>query len=302
VNVGQPGDTSGYITRTYTTAAGANPVNLQVEYLLLVNGIDDDGDGYTDEGWDGVDNNGGYSYNAIIDDQGTTGPGGVPTEWEPEKWLGLMSSQIPAFTTVLPSYDTTNAAFLPPPMPYTIFRRPVPTQSAREVLLPNNVVIDMTSWNLTSERSRLPVDPFSKYVDIMLQPSGQVQPNTAYSSPTSFGMSASFYHFWLSERQDVHEVSDLWGMTATGPNPNPDAGSTPPLTFRLPMPQDAYNAYTASGKSFTTTPPVALTGERMMVTLFARTGQVITNSVEFFDVKSVDTPFLDSQLGQREGK
>lgn len=45
------------------------------EYLLLTNGRDDNGDGWIDSGWDGVDNNG----NGQVDEL---------AEWETEHWLG----------------------------------------------------------------------------------------------------------------------------------------------------------------------------------------------------------------------
>jgi type II secretory pathway pseudopilin PulG len=303
VNNGPPGDPNALLSRTYTGQGGTaapSPVlsTVGVEFLFLVNGIDDDGDGYVDNGWDGVDNNQGFVYNTIIDDQGN--PGGnppIPTEWEVETFKGTMvgyGGQLPQQA----AYDTTNSSpssatfWLPQPMNYTIFRRPVPSQSARETMLPSNVVIDATSWNLTAERSRLPVDPFGKYVDILLLPSGQVVPTTQYSSPTSFTLGDSFYQFWLSERQDVHEATELWSGTK---DPNG-------LPFLLPMPQDAYNAYTSAGNSFTSAPSIALTGERMMVTLFSRTGQISNSSIEFFNVSDVSTPFYDSQLGAREAK
>ena len=62
VNVGPPGS-------ALPTLNGPQPC----EYLLLVNGRDDNGNGWVDEGWDGVDNDG----NGTIDDAG---------EWEAERW------------------------------------------------------------------------------------------------------------------------------------------------------------------------------------------------------------------------
>jgi len=65
VNVGPPGT-------ALPTLIGGVPA----EFLLLVNGRDDNGDGWIDNGFDGVDNNG----NGVIDE---------PTEWiESERWLG----------------------------------------------------------------------------------------------------------------------------------------------------------------------------------------------------------------------
>jgi len=51
------------------------PTGQTVESLDLVNGRDDDHDGYPDNGWDGMDNNG----DGTKDD---------PAEWEQETWLG----------------------------------------------------------------------------------------------------------------------------------------------------------------------------------------------------------------------
>jgi hypothetical protein len=48
--------------------------------------------------------------------------------------------------------------------------------------------------------------------------------------------------------------------------------------------------------------PRFLQGERMLVTLFVRSGQVTTNAIEFFNGLDVNTPFYDSQLGAREAK
>jgi prepilin-type N-terminal cleavage/methylation domain-containing protein len=48
VNVGAPGTVSPYVD------AKGNPL----DFLLLVNGLDDNVNGWTDEGWDGVDNDG----------------------------------------------------------------------------------------------------------------------------------------------------------------------------------------------------------------------------------------------------
>lgn len=67
VNVGKPGALSPLID--------ANGIN--VEFLLLVNGRDDDGNGWIDSGFDGVDNDGRNG----VDDAG---------EWEIETWLGAM--------------------------------------------------------------------------------------------------------------------------------------------------------------------------------------------------------------------
>ena len=58
----------------------------------------------------------------------------------------------------------------------------------------------------SSERSQFPlgvINPYTGYVDILLYPNGSVVPTTIYSTPSSFGMSGAFFHFWLAERSDV---------------------------------------------------------------------------------------------------
>ena len=46
--------------------------------------------------------------------------------------------------------------------------------------------------------------------------------------------------------------------------------------------------------------------DRQLVTLFARSGHVVTNSIETFDAtnnfEGANAPFLDAQLGIREAK
>ena len=120
--------------------------------LLLVNGQDDNNNGWIDEGWDGVDNNG----DGDVDE---------PAEWEEiEAWQGAILTTRPAS------------------VPYTIQRRPVPSANAREVALPSHMVIDATTdLATTRERSRLPVNPYTGYADIVINPDGTVVPQTIYS-------------------------------------------------------------------------------------------------------------------------
>ena len=95
VNDGPPGSVS-QLTRTYS-----NGTTLPVEYLFLVNGTDDDNNGFADDGWDGVNNNQLFG----IDDL---------DEWERETWLPPPAA--------LRSNQT-----------YTIRRRPVPSLNTKEV-------------------------------------------------------------------------------------------------------------------------------------------------------------------------
>jgi prepilin-type N-terminal cleavage/methylation domain-containing protein len=152
----------------------------EVEFLFLVNGRDDNRDGYIDNGFDGIDNN----MDGVIDDLG---------EWEVESW-DEVRRRVP----------TVN-------VPYTIIRRPVPAQAGRVVALPSDAVIDLTSWSTSAERSRLPVNPYTGDADLLLTPTGQLVPTTIYSSPSSFRMSDSLLHIWIADRGDLYEpIATAW--------------------------------------------------------------------------------------------
>jgi type II secretory pathway pseudopilin PulG len=254
----------------YVPAGGTFPMSadgVQREFLWLVNGQDDDRDGYVDEAWDGLDND----LDGAIDN-----PAPGNGDWEAEAWLGTERSQ-----------GATNAT-------YTLSRRPVLTRSARETQLPAGTFIDLTTWDSTRERSRLPVLP-GGLVEILINPSGQVVPTTLYSSPSSAGLGASFMHFWLCELDDLHQPV----LQANVP-------------YRLPMPVDT-PLYPAAGDTNWRSAP--LTGERRLVTLFARTGNVVTGPIEpaaplgigtpviygpGFLGTSVNQPYVGVQLGTRE--
>jgi prepilin-type N-terminal cleavage/methylation domain-containing protein len=228
-----------------------NKAGQPAEYLFLVDDLDDpdvDGttDGFVDGGWDGVDNNRAFG----IDDL---------DEWEHETWN-------------------------PPPLngranlSYTILRRPVPSSVVRETQLPSSIVVDLTTWNLTRERSRLPVNPWTGNVDIMLNINGLVIPDAAgYSSPSRVGLDGVFYHFWLADRGDVATPATGLGISL------------------LPMPASS-PGYTAAA---------LLKQTQTLVTLFPRTGRTaITSDLKFdavVDAQSMrfglETPFLAGQQG-----
>ncbi len=163
-NIGVPGT-------AYPTLGGGQPC----EFLLLTNGKDDDGNGWVDEGFDGVDNNG-----VLGIDENTS----QVTEWETERWPDAVARGVVA-------------------VPYTIRRRPAPAANAREIALPTSMVIDATTAFSTSERSRLPVNPTTGTVDILIAPDGTVVPSVIYGSPASVGMAGVFHHFWLADRRDL---------------------------------------------------------------------------------------------------
>lgn len=357
INFGPPG----FVANAAGTASVANGMNLMQpydavnnsggthfpEFLQIVNGQDDDGDGWVDEGFDGIDNDGDGivdpGYNGIDDDgqNGIDDPGELLLnnggEYEPEQLIGA------EFNSLNIGSETDKR--------YTIARRPVVSEGAREVMLPTDVVIDLTTWNATGavkkntnppvlqpslpERSRLPVDPYSHSVDIMLGPDGQVITSSAGQSAgalTGGGMASfptsnmPFYHFWVCERGDVYDP--LFGMTATVtkgtggtnvtvatlqvPISNPKYLNTPPQTYLLPMPQGTVGTYISPSNGTTSavpyTPPNAngpyLTGEIRLVTLFVRTGQVLTYDVGVseFDPTDPGQPFMQTRFGTREAK
>ena len=181
--MGPPGTTSP-LQRTI------NGIQYTPDFLFLVNGQDDNGNGWVDEGWDGVDNNG----NSFTDEL---------AEWETEVWKGAGAGR---YAPASPLHDPAQARA---------------TSNAREVSLPTNVLIDLTTWNTTAERSRLPVNQFTGYVDIMVYPNGAVVPTTIYSSPSSVSLAGAFYEFWLAERSDIT---------------NPAGTTTPTLPLGLVIP------------------------------------------------------------------
>ena len=249
VNVGPPG-TRSPLARLFFN--GNQAIVYYPDFLFLVNGLDDNHNGWTDEGWDGVDNNG----NGLVDEL---------AEWELEDLPQSIAGQ-----------NTTN-------LPYVITRRPAPSPNAREMALPSQVVVDLTTWSTTRERSRLPVNPYTGAVDIMVNPDGSVVPTTLYSTVSSVGLASAFLHFWLAERSDLAQ---------------PSASTSAPL---LPLPQGL--APTLFGGQ-------ELKGEFRLVTVFARTGLITTNENPPFDTPATgptgpsynpNVPFLQAQQGVSGG-
>ncbi len=239
VNAGPPGTVSPF--RDFQSGTVVEP-----EFLFLVNGRDDNQNGWIDEGYDGLNNNLAFELAnglpQLVDDL---------LEWEFETWP----------ETVLASFN----------VPYVIQRRPAPVTNAREVSMPTNVVIDMTTWNnsnvfgTVAERSQFPpgvVNPYTGFVDILLYPNGTVVPTTLYSTPASFGMSGAFFRFWLAERSDVAAVSA--------------SATAPPF-----LPVGIINQQLVLSSSPYTGP--SLQGEYRIVTLFTRTGQITTDDDVQFD-------------------
>jgi prepilin-type N-terminal cleavage/methylation domain-containing protein len=180
VNWGPPG-----------TAPPLSPAGVPVEWLILTDGRDDNANGWTDEGFDGVDND----NNGLVDE---------PSEWEPERWQGAASGGLAA-------------------VPYAVRRRPAAASSAGPATdLPTRVVIDATAWGSPAPpRSRLPVDRWTGAVELLVNADGTVSYSLPYAAPSSVGMGSSFLHFWLADRADVANPpaatpAGEWGLVSVG--------------------------------------------------------------------------------------
>lgn len=196
------GDRLELLGRTYTVCgpvATANPdgfVNYpaggtgldrgegEAEWLMLVNGIDDDDDGSIDNGFNGRDEN----LDGVADDA---------MEWtETEVW-GLDAPVVGS--------------------PYIIRPRPVPAAGAAGVELAG-ALIDATGWDAKPPtRSRLPVDRLSGVVDLVVHPDGRMEPASRYAPtvPAAGGLARPFLHFWICNRESVDSASPAEGRLVT---------------------------------------------------------------------------------------
>ncbi len=104
-------------------------------------GIDNDGDGIIDPGFNGIDDDG---VNGIDD----------PAELHSASTSATDSGSTPARNTSKKSSSAPSPACHPSNEAYTIFRRPVVSPGARETTLPAGVVIDLTTWNAPAASTR----------------------------------------------------------------------------------------------------------------------------------------------------
>ncbi|MDR3620334.1 MAG: prepilin-type N-terminal cleavage/methylation domain-containing protein [Paludisphaera borealis] len=277
VNIGLPGQV------TSPLLYYQQPNTITHEFLFLVNGYDDNGNGAIDEGWDGLDNN----LDGYVDNIAASTPPPY-SEWETEHWLGSLAG--------------ANGATEYWNLPYTISRRPTPSANARETSLPASVVVDLTTWaDASPERSRLPVNRFTGAIDIMVSPQGEVLPNSIFSAPSSFSLADSYFHFWLAERTDLYAPSDF---KITG-SASANADGTPQLPPFLPVPS-----------GFNPNSTMYLKGENRLLTLFTRNGQIAVNEISDFDTNTSDYntansgvpnynpsfPLIKAQQGVRGGQ
>ncbi len=293
------------------------------EFLFLTNGVDDDGDGAIDESFDGINNDGDFypmdfpnvalrgrpcidpgfngvddNLNGVIDDpnelfhhfnsDGSIGyvVGNVGNEFETERAIGT----------------STGISVNGEPVTYRIVRRPVPSPGARELPLPTGIVIDLTTWDslppFVPERSRLPVDPYTLFVDVLMSPNGSVLELSANANPAPRA-DLPYYHFWLTDADGVADllippiVDQPSGVAfrlpmPSGTNSDPSIFDTNTgLPFNLP-----YSGYVTNG--------TVLKGNRRLVSLNARTGQIITTSPEQFATNNPGEPYEAAIAGRQE--
>lgn len=291
INWGDPASYSSTPSSAVPTATSPGPPR---EFLVVLDGIDNDGDGYVDEAWDGLDND----YDGIIDpgfngldDDGVNGVDDpmellwnnntgtyTPTggEWEPES-----IPQAGGLVNYVPVTDREAANNHALGTSYTILRRPLPAPKARELTLPAGVLIDMTTASPSVpsteywERSRLPVDWSTGYVDIMINPNGQIV-SSAYAG-RSRGLSAQtpFLHFWLADTDDVIEPDPTgWSLSP----PQPQLPVTLGTNYFVPQ-----------------SPERVLKGHRRLVSVNTRTGQITTATLESFDLAGLSAASPDTR-------
>lgn len=304
------------------------PLPSPFEFLYVVNGNDDDNDGYVDEAFDGINNDGDVYPNAhplalrpVID----PGFNGID-----DNLNGLIDEPLEMFlhfnsdgTPIYPgnTYGAPNGGYVATPYPneyepesfvgtinltnpairYSVQRRPVPIPGSRESALPKGVVLDLTTWNAAdisvlnplaqpyvSERSRLPVDPFTRYVDILIAPGGQVVQQSYNANPAP-PQNLPYYQFWLCDAEEVFEPFTPGQFAMLLPML---AGSSDDPSFQYPP------AVSAGNYEITGQPP--LRASRRLLSLNTQTGQVSTNSVETMYTNNPSHPFKAAERGQSE--
>ena len=172
------------------------PYSSNPEFLFLVNGQTTTSDGFIDRAGTG-------SIITIIGHRQTTWRAGVRRdELRSEQWVGAETSRNAAAARRRCSSTSRTRSL----------RRPVAVPGAREVTLPGGVVIDADDLERRPRSgrgcrsTRRPL-----YVDILVNPTARSCRPRRTRAPRRRPASP-FYHFWLTERQDVHEPTELWGV------------------------------------------------------------------------------------------
>lgn len=280
------------------------------EFLFLLNGIDDDGDGFIDEAFDGINNDGDFypafhplaglpcidpGFNGIDDNLNGQIDEALELFWHwnsdgtasalPNSYANEFEQERPVGSSTISLFDES--------VTYTIIRRPVPSPGARELELPRNIFIDMTTWDAVfpffAERSRLPVDPYTGFVDILVAPNGSVIQQSYNANPAP-GANMPYYHFWLTDIDGVQEPFPPATIQQFG------------INFRLPMPAGTLGDPSLPNPDQYPYPPglTTLRGNRRLISLNTRTGHVVTTSLERFATNNPNEPFEAAQAGAQE--
>ncbi len=278
----------------------SSPGTRTFEFLYLMDGVDNDEDGFQDEGFDGVDNDGDGIVDPGFNGLDDNGDGHI------DEWYEVYLHRNADGSLIYPGCPDTNmpGAALPPAyaneyepeqgprrlpasgyMSYSVSRRPVVSRGARELALPGQTVVDLTSWNLTRERSRLPIDPYSGVVDIVIAPNGQLVAQGANANPAP-SQSLPFYHIWLGEREDLFNPSQP-------PNPPPN---NPGRQNWLPMPREAI----VQNVDYYPADLPTLKASQRLISVNARTGQISTTANLQFDPLDLELPYRNAQQGIKE--
>lgn len=324
------GNPERFINQTQNLRRSGTPVlalpnNPFFEVLHLVNGRDDDRDGYSDSHFDGIDNNGDSrihsvsgitlyldpGYNGIDDELNDPRIDPPSSQVDDPRELLISNfgslSYLPSFSEhesdepilnvfefvryngdVVPSgpfagfplvyhredVGRSNPLAISDPsiktFNYTISRRLSTASDSREYTLPSGAVIDFTTANLGrfSERSRVPIDPVTGYVDLVIFPDGRVVPSTSYGLRGALDPNYPFYFLWIAAPEDIHP-----------PNPTNAQNLTWPA---LPLPIDPV---------LPTTP--VLEGYRRMVTISPNSAHASASEItEFGRESQATTPEL----------
>jgi len=169
------------LSHVYTAPDGMTTTPpLAPEFLLLCNGIDDNGDGFVDNGWDGIDND---NLNGVDD----------LAEWETETW------GVPAGAN----------------LSYSITRRPAvgKPELAVNLLVPVSAAASVIDPAATPPVPTLFVNPLTRSVDLMIQPNGTVDTSGPYAAPSAVSLRQAYSRF-VFVNPDGHSRSlTLWHRT-----------------------------------------------------------------------------------------
>ncbi len=246
------------------------------EFLILMDGVDNDQDGYIDEGFDGIDNNGDGIIDPGFDGLDNDGNGLVDDPLEmvlvdtngPNNSGGIVYSKDP-----FRSEYEEEALRGPVASTYSITRRPYVAQGARVIELPAGAAIDLTTAvfnnlaNPNAERSRVPLDPVTGFVDLLIYPNGQVVPSTPYGFNQAMSETFPYFHLWIADRADI-----------VAPLPDPS------LYPRLPFPRrDTDDVMDNSGLT-------VLEGDYRLVTISPNSAKVSVSEIPLFGRQAITFP------------